>query len=120
MIQTLQQIPSLIDEVADGAKDFITLIIQYQDDPIDESVIVEELLQTAGQIIQMKRPMIPIDVQLKTISGNHATPCIAPPLDIAIQVETLLGTDAAKDVLFYAQTDQTVEELIRWLEEANL
>ena len=138
VIQTLQQIPSLIDEVADGAKDFIppsaqvkaaarrsyrarrTLIIQYQDDPIDESVIVEELLQTAGQIIQMKRPLIPIDVQLKTISGNHATPCIAPPLDIAIQVETLLGTDAAKDVLFYAQADQTVEELIRWLEEANL
>lgn len=138
VIQTLQQIPLLIDEVADGAKDFIppsaqvkaaarrsyrarrTLIIQYQDDPIDESLVVEELLQTAGQIIQMKRPMIPIDVQLKTISGNHATPCIAPPLDIALQVETLLGTDAAKDVLFYAQADQTVEELIQWLDEANL
>ncbi len=137
-IRTLQQIPSLIDEVGDGAKDFIppsaqvkaaarrsyrarrTLIIQYQDDPIDESLIVEELLQTAGQIIQMKRPMIPIDIQLKTITGNHATPCIAPPLDIALQVETLLGADAAKDVLLYAPADQTVEELIRWLDEANL
>ena len=137
-IRTLQQIPLLIDEVGDGAKDFIppsaqvkaaarrsyrarrTLIIQYQDDPLDESLIVEELLQTAGQIIQMKRPMIPIDIQLKTMTGNHATPCIAPPLDIAQQVETLLGADAAQDVLLYAPADQTVQELIRWLDEANL
>lgn len=137
-IRTLQQIPLLIDEVGDGAKDFIppsaqvkaaarrsyrarrTLIIQYQDDPLDESLIVEELLQTAGQIIQMKRPMIPIDIQLKTMTGNHATPCIAPPLDIAQQMETLLGADAAQDVLLYAPADQTVQELIRWLDEANL
>jgi hypothetical protein len=75
-LHTLQQIPSLIDEVADGARDFIpppaqvkaaarrsyrarrTLILQYLEDPLDESPDVEELLQTAGQIIQMKRPMV--------------------------------------------------------------
>jgi acetyl esterase/lipase len=138
VVCTLQQIPSLIDEVADGVRDFVpppmqvkaaarrsyrarrTLLIQYENDPIDESNVIEELLQVAGQIIQMKRPMIPIDVQLKTISGNHITPLIAPPLDIATQIETVLGSETAKDVLLYTQADQTVDELIRWLEEANL
>ena len=76
-------------------------------------MIVEELLQTAGQIIQLKRPMIPIDVQLKTISGNHATPCIAPPLDIAIHVETFLGTDAAKDVLTNGSNGRRINSMVR-------
>jgi Protein of unknown function (DUF1350) len=137
-LHTLQQIPSLIDEVADGARDFVpppaqvkaaarrsyrarrTLILQYTEDPLDESPEVEELLQTAGQIIQMKRPMVQIDVQLRTLPGGHAAPLLAPPLDVAMQVETLLGGDAAKDVFQYSSADQTVEELIRWLEESFL
>jgi hypothetical protein len=138
LFDTLQQVPLLIDEVADGARDFIpppsqvkaaarrsyrarrTLIVQYLDDPIDESMEVEELLQTAGQIIQMKRPMIQIDVQMRSLSGNHVTPLWAPPLDVAGQVETILGTETAQDVLQYTSTDRTVDELIRWLEESNL
>jgi Protein of unknown function (DUF1350) len=134
-LHTLQQIPSLIDEVADGARDFVpppaqvkaaarrsyrALILQYTEDPLDESPEVEELLQTAGQIIQMKRPMVQIDVQLRTLPGGHAAPLLAPPLDVAMQVETLLGGDAAKDVFQYSSADQTVEELIRWLEESFL
>lgn len=134
----LQQIPLLIDEVADGARDFVpppfqvkaaarrsyrarrTLLLQYTDDPIDESEELEELLQAAGQVIRNKRPMIQIDVQLRKLPGNHAAPLLAPPLDLATRAETLLGVEAARERLLYAQAELTVNALARWLEESNL
>ncbi|GKY94230.1 hypothetical protein MPSEU_000388800 [Mayamaea pseudoterrestris] len=135
---TLQQVPKLIDEVADGARDFVpppalvksmtrkayrarrTLILQYMEDPIDESNELEELLNAAGQIIRNKRPMIQIDVQKRQLAGGHAAPLLAPPLDLATRAETVLGVEAAKENLRYKEADQTVEELSRWLEDANL
>ena len=82
---------------------------------------MEELLQAAGQVIRMKRPMIPIDVTLRQLPGNHAAPLWAPPLDVAVQAETLLGADVTKDkLLMYTSADQTVEEIAQWLEELNL
>ena len=128
----------LIDEVADGARDFVpppsqvsaaarrsyrarrTLLLQYTEDPIDESDELAELLQAAGQFIRMKRPMVQIDVQKRALPGGHTAPLIAPPLDLATRAETLLGVDDAKEKLLYTQADQTVVELARWLEESNL
>lgn len=138
ILDALQQIPLLIDEVADGARDFIpppaqvraaarrsyrarrTLIIKYTEDPLDESEEIEELLKAARQVIRMKRPMIEIDVQRCDLPGGHAAPLLAPPLDLATRAETILGVEAAKEQLLYTQADQTVEELVRWLEESNL
>jgi hypothetical protein len=71
----------------------------------------------------MKRPMMTgptIDVQRRNIPGTHTTPLVAPPLDVAEQFESLLGQEAAKERLLYTQADQTVDELVRWLEESNL
>jgi Protein of unknown function (DUF1350) len=138
IVDTLDQIPLLIDEVANGARDFIpppesvkgaarrnyrarrTLILGYDNDPIDESEAIEELLKEAESVTRMKRPMIQIDVQRKTLEGNHATPLLAPPLDIAMRAEDILGGDAAKERLLYAQADATVAELVRWLEEGGV
>jgi hypothetical protein len=138
VLDALQQIPLLIDEVADGARDFIpppeqvrtaarrsyrarrTLIIKYTEDPIDESEEIEELLKAASQVIRMKRPMIEIDVQRRDLPGGHAAPLLAPPLDLATRAETILGVEAAKQQLMYTQADQTVDELVRWLDESNL
>jgi hypothetical protein len=138
VLEAFQQIPMLIDEVADGARDFVpapaqvksaarrsyrarrTLLIQYTEDPLDESDEIEELLMAAGQMIRMKRPMIEIDLRRVSLSGGHAAPLLAPPLDLAQRAETLLGEDVAKERLLYTQADQTVQELVRWLEEANL
>jgi acetyl esterase/lipase len=138
VLEAFQQIPMLIDEVADGARDFVpapaqvksaarrsyrarrTLLIQYTEDPLDESDEIEELLMAAGQMIRMKRPMIEIDLRRVPLSGGHAAPLLAPPLDLAQRAETLLGEDVAKERLLYTQADQTVQELVRWLEEANL
>merc|ERR1711865_433403 len=93
-IVTLEQVPQLIEEVADGARDFNptpamvrsaagkayrarrTLILGYDDDPIDESAEVEEVLREARSITRMRRPMVEIDVQRKTLSGGHASPLL--------------------------------------------
>lgn len=138
LVDTLDQIPLLIQEVADGARDFVptpatvraaarrayrarrTLILQYDEDSIDESEEIENLLKEAESVTRMKRPMIEIDVQRTVLTGGHVTPCLGPPLEVATRAEDLVGKDTAKDALLYAQTDATVEELVRWLEEANL
>ena len=137
-LETLEQIPKLIDEVADGARDFNptpdevtavarrayrarrTLILKYTNDNLDESDKIEELVQAAGQVIRMKRPMIDIDIQKRELVGSHQTPLVAPPLDLARRAEDLLGAAAAKEQLQYQQADMTVQELTKWLEESDL
>ncbi|CAB9511132.1 Protein of unknown function (DUF1350) [Seminavis robusta] len=134
----LEQIPLLIEEVANGARDFVpppdsvreavrkayrarrTLILEYTDDSLDESDEIEDLLKEAERVIRMKRPMVNIDLQRRTLEGNHATPLLAPPMDLAVRAEDVLGAETAKDRLFYDQADRTVEELVAWLEEGNL
>jgi len=138
-LDVLEQIPSLIEEVANGAKDFNpspssvraaarrayrarkTLLVQYDDDPIDESEEIESLLKEAGEtVMKNKRPMVDFDVQRVVLKGGHATPCLAPPLDLATQVENLVGERTAKDKLLYKGADETVDEIVKWLEEGNL
>jgi len=137
-LDVLEQIPSLIEEVAEGARDFNpppssvraaarrsyrarrTLVIEYDDDPLDESEEVETLLQEAETVMRNKRPMVDFDVQRTVLKGGHATPCLAPPLDLATKAEDILGDDSAKQTLLYRGADETVEELVRWLEEGNL
>ena len=77
--------------------------------------------QEAESLTRMKRPMIDnVNVELIQLEGGHATPLLAPPLEVADKVQDLLGEQTAKDALLYSQTDATVNELVRWLEEANL
>ena len=97
-----------------------TLILQYDNDSLDESEELEDLLQEAERITRMKRPMIDITVQRTTVPGQHATPLLAPPYELASRAEDLLGVDNAKERLQYQQTDATVKELVRWLEEGSL
>jgi hypothetical protein len=97
-----------------------TLILGFSDDSIDESDQIEELLKEAESITRMRRPMVGVTVTRKTLEGNHATPLLAPPLDLAGRAEDILGTDTSKDRLLYQQTSATVDQLIEWLEEVNL
>ena len=97
-----------------------TLILGYEDDPIDESDEVEEVLREARSITRMRRPMIEIDLQRKVLGGGHAAPLLAPPLDVARRAEDLLGSEASLERLGYREAAATVKELVRWLEEGNL
>jgi len=158
-LDVMEQIPSLIDEVADGARDFNpppssvraaarkayrarrTLLIQYRDDGLDESELIESLLGEAKNVMRMKRPMVEFEIERTTLDGFHATPCLAPPLEVATQIENVLsgaggrggddnensgsGGDEEKKTtvrenLRYKGADETVEELVRWMDEGNL
>ena len=94
--------------------------MEFADDGIDESGELEELLKEAESITRKRRPMVDIDVQRKTLAGGHATPLLAPPLDLAERVEDLLGSETSRDRLYYEQASTTVDEILRWLEEGNL
>jgi len=137
-IVSLEQIPKLIDEVAEGLRDFNptpasvrsaagkayrprrTLIVGYKDDPIDESGEIEEVLKEARSITRMRRPMVEIDVERTVLGGGHAAPLLAPPLDVAGRAEDLLGLETSQERLGYSEAVETVKDLVRWLEEGNL
>lgn len=68
----------------------------------------------------MRRPMVDIGVQRKVLDGGHATPLLAPPLDLAERAEDLLGSETSRERLYYEQASATVDALLEWLEEAKL
>ena len=125
-------------QVADGARDFNptpdsvrsaagkayrprrTLVIGYNDDPIDESDEIEEVLKEARSITRMRRPMVEIDVERTMLGGGHAAPLLAPPLEVAGKAEDLLGLETSQERLGYTEAAATVRDLVRWLEEGNL
>lgn len=90
------QIPKLIDEVEGGARDFTptpdamssaarrayrcrrTLILQFENDALDESVMLEGYLREAESVMKMKRPMITINLDRRVLEGNHLTPLLGP------------------------------------------
>jgi len=132
----IDQVPPLMEEVAAGCRDFTpneasirasarrayrarrTLLIQYENDDYDESEDLEQLLNEAAEtVMKMKRPMIEVDVQRQVLPGIHATPLLAPPVELAHTAEDWLGEDTAKSKLSYSGADATVEEITRWLEE---
>jgi len=95
-LDVTQQIPKLIDEVQEGARDFVptpdamsaaarrayrcrrTLLLQFENDSLDDSESLEGYLKEAESVMKMKRPMITIDLQRKVLAGNHLTPLLGP------------------------------------------
>ena len=160
-----QQIPKLIDEVEEGARDFIptpdamssaarrayrcrrTLLIQFDDDNLDDSELLEGYLKEAESVMKMKRPMITIDLKRRVLEGNHLTPLLGPPggegwgeaLEEAlggILVGTSGGSNdnledgedgvngreakAVRERLGYEQVERVVDTLVAWLDEGSL
>lgn len=95
-------------------------MLGFKDDDIDESDDIEEILKEATSITRMRRPMVGVDVQRTSLEGGHATPLLAPPLELAGRAEDILGSEASRDRLLYTQASETVDSLIEWLETGNL
>ena len=90
------QVPKLIDEVEGGARDFTptpdamssaarrayrcrrTLLVQFENDSLDDSEILEGYLREAESVMKTKRPMITIQLERKVLEGNHLTPLLGP------------------------------------------
>lgn len=95
-LDVAQQVPKLVDEVEAGARDFVpspdamssaarrayrcrrTLLVQFENDALDDSEVLEGYLREAESVMKTKRPMITIDLQRKVLGGNHLTPLLGP------------------------------------------
>ena len=158
-----QQIPKLIDEVEEGARDFVptpdamssaarrayrcrrTLLLQFDNDNLDDSEILEGYLKEAESVMKMKRPMITINLERKVLEGNHLTPLLGPSggegwgealeetlggiLGAVGSEENASGDDgsssssnakAVRERLGYEQVERVVDELVAWLDEGSL
>ena len=163
-----QQIPKLIDEVEEGARDFVptpdamssaarrayrcrrTLLLQFDNDNLDDSEILEGYLKEAESVMKMKRPMITINLERKVLEGNHLTPLLGPSggegwgeaLEDTLggilgggavdngsdEEENASGDDegsssnakAVRERLGYEQVERVVDELVAWLDEGSL
>ena len=140
------QVPPLIESIATGSREFSpstedtrevcrrmyrarrTLIIKFDEDTIDESQGIYQVLQESQNIMRMKRPNIKFDVQLETYSGNHLAPLIQdpiliePPKEAGDLLDTLnpLGKtirEVARDNVLKNVRD-VEKSLIRWLDES--
>mmetsp|Transcript_8272 Transcript_8272/g.17661 ORF Transcript_8272/g.17661 Transcript_8272/m.17661 type:complete len:528 (+) Transcript_8272:195-1778(+) len=165
-LEITQQIPKLIDEVEAGARDFVptpdamssaarrayrcrrTLLLQFTNDALDDSEILEGYLKEAESVMKMKRPMITIDLQRKKLEGNHLTPLLGPAggEGWGEKLEETLGgvldvvgggstsnddvdeedagesknAKAVRETLGYEQVERVVDELVTWLDEGSL
>ena len=91
-VKVMDQIPDVMNMIGKGEREFIpspsdtkevcrrmyrarsTLLLKFDDDSLDESEEIEEVLREANTIMRMKRPMIEMDVELKYLHGTHLTP----------------------------------------------
>ena len=67
-----------------------------------------------------KRPMVDFGVERVVVEGGHITPLIGPPVEVASVVEDWLGVEDSRRRLGYRGVEETVGELVRWLEEGDL
>jgi len=160
-----QQIPKLIDEVEGGARDFVptpdamssaarrayrcrrTLLLQFTNDNLDDSEILEGYLKEAESVMKMKRPMITINLERKVLDGNHLTPLLGPSggeswgealeetfgsvfggsgssdsdgRDTEEEDASSSNAKAVRQKLGYEQLEKVVDELVAWLDEGSL
>jgi hypothetical protein len=55
-----------------------TLILQFENDALDDSPMLEGYLREAESVMKTKRPMITINLERKVLGGNHLTPLLGP------------------------------------------
>lgn len=102
-VEIVDQLPELLQTIANGQREFYpsptdtkeacrrmyrarrTLLIKFENDDLDESEDIEKVLREANTIMRMKRPMVEMEVNLKTLSGTHITPLTQNPyLDVSL------------------------------------
>jgi hypothetical protein len=120
------QLGSVFDEVGDGSQDFTpspeeneklfensynvpkTLLVQFMDDSIDQSMKLERVLQ---------RRVPPGAVELMKLTGNHLTPVGASP---QIRVPGAFGPveAVAQAALSLSQTDlrRVGQQVVSWMD----
>ena len=102
-----------------------TLLIKFENDAFDESTDIEKVLKEANTIMRMKRPMIQMQCELKTMTGTHITPLtqniiLDPPVSVPV-VESFVAPFRSQLRNNYLQTvDEVKDVIIGWLEESMM
>lgn len=136
-LQVLDQVPGLLGSISGGVREFSptpddtkescrrmyrarrTLLIKFENDAIDESDELEQVLREAKDIMRLKRPMIEFDLKTKTITGTHVTPLtqdvfLPTPID---DIDPLMPVRSAARSNFLKTVDGVNIELVEWLGE---
>ena len=133
------QVPPLFEAIADGVREFTptpadtretcrrmyrarrTLLIQFENDALDETAELDALLKEAQSIMRMKRPLVDMAVDTKTMTGTHITPLtqdvfLTTPLD---PLDPLSPTRQALRLNFLRTIDETASVLVDWLKSST-
>ena len=98
-----------------------TLLIQFENDALDETAELDALLKEAQSIMRMKRPLVDMAVDTKTMTGTHITPLtqdvfLTTPLD---PLDPLSPTRQALRLNFLRTIDETASVLVDWLKSST-
>lgn len=136
-LELVEQVPPLLRQLADGAREFTpnpeetkevvkrmyrarrTLVVRFNNDSLDESEDVREIIQAGKTLLRMRRPMVDMELRYETLKGSHITPLaqdlyIPPP--IASNVNNCAASKAARKSLL-ATVNELGQLLVEWIEE---
>lgn len=99
-----------------------TLLVKFDNDSLDESDDLEQVLMEAKDTMRLKRPMVAFDVRFEKITGTHVTPLtqdifVKTPLD---SVDPLFSVrDSMRSN--YLKTVGSVQDIVLdWLSEVAI
>lgn len=139
-LSIVDQLPPLLQSISDGTREFAptpddtrevcrrmyrarrTLLVQFENDSIDESESLLQVLQESRSIMRMKRPLVKMDVRLETITGTHVTPLTQdlfqdPPALFDVLNPLAPPVRRYAQERFLATVKQVENSLVEWLEE---
>jgi len=102
-----------------------TLLVKFENDELDESDEIEKVLNEANTIMRMKRPMIEMQVDRKTMKGTHITPLtqniiINPPPILGEIPDLLQPIRNELQNNFLLTINEVKEEIVNFLSNTGL
>eukprot|EP00611_Tribonema_gayanum_P012246 TRINITY_DN2287_c0_g1_i3.p1 TRINITY_DN2287_c0_g1~~TRINITY_DN2287_c0_g1_i3.p1 ORF type:complete len:206 (-),score=91.80 TRINITY_DN2287_c0_g1_i3:178-711(-) len=138
-LELVEQLPPLFQQVADGAREFTptpdeveevvrrmyrarrTLVVRFDNDSIDESEEVREVIQAGKTLLRMRRPMVDMDLRYEVLTGNHITPLtqdiFTPPQPLAGPLPDACPIRQRARQDFLRTVNDLGQVLVEWLEE---
>ncbi|CAN0287456.1 unnamed protein product, partial [Scytosiphon promiscuus] len=137
VLQITDQLPALFQSIADGTREFTptpdetrdvvskmyrarrTIMIRFENDSIDESEGMKDVIQEGKTLLRMRRPLVDMELRYEIIKGNHVTPLtqnvfLDTPVDA---IDPLLGVRKGMKKEFLKTVNHLGQILVDWLEE---
>ncbi|CAM9818220.1 unnamed protein product, partial [Sphacelaria rigidula] len=97
-----------------------TIMIRFENDSIDESEAMKDVIQEGKTLLRMKRPLVDMELRYEIITGNHITPLtqnvfLSTPID---NIDPLYGVRQSMKKEFLKTVNHLGQLLVDWLEES--